>query len=133
MPFVKNSISYSQVSSLGQVKRAANCLGELYHHLSDFNAENLSTTLPNFHNGKSIIKKFEEALLNGSQQKLLFAENLISEIEKKITLLKKWDEVCITLPIRVVHYDTKINNFLSGRTCCLLTVGISAPVETIKI
>ena len=112
MPFVKNSISYSQVSSLGQVKRAANCLGELYHHLSDFNAENLSTTLPNFHNGKSIIKKFEEALLNGSQQKLLFAKNLISEISNELPILRKWDEVCNSMPIRVVHYDTKINNFL---------------------
>ena len=111
-PFIKNSISYNQISSLDQVKGAAACLSKFYHHLSDFNAENISTTLPNFHNGKSIIKKFEEALLNGSQQKLLFAKNLISEIEKEITLLKKWDEVCISLPIRVVHYDTKINNFL---------------------
>ena len=59
MPYVKNSISYNRVSSLNQVKSAANCLGEFYHLLSDFNSENLHVTLPNFHNGKSITKFFK--------------------------------------------------------------------------
>ena len=112
MPFVKNSVSYNRVSSLDQVESAATCLGKFYHHLSDLNAENLPVTLPNFHNGNIIIKKFKEALLNGDKERLFLAKNLISEIEKEITLLKKWDEVCNSLPIRVVHYDTKINNFL---------------------
>jgi hypothetical protein len=80
--------------------------------LSDFNTESLSITLPNFHNGNWIIKKFEEALLNGDKERLLSTKVLISEIEKEIPILKKWDEVCDTLPKRVVHYDTKINNFL---------------------
>ena len=112
MPYVKNSISYNRVSSLGQVKSAANCLGEFYHHLSDFNTESLSITLPNFHNGNWIIKKFEEALLNGEKERLLTVKALISEVEKELPILKKWDEVCNSLPERVVHYDTKINNFL---------------------
>ena len=112
MPFVKNSISYNRVSSLNQAKSAANCLGEFYHHLSDFNAGNLSITLPHFHHGKSITKKFKEALLNGDKKRLLLTRSLINEIEKELPILKKWDEVCNSLPIRVVHYDTKINNFL---------------------
>ena len=116
MPYVKNSISYNRVSSLYQVKSAASCLGEFYHHLSDFNTENLSITLPNFHHGNSIIKKFEEALLNGEKERLLTVKALINEIEKELPILNKWDEVCNSLPIRVVHYDTKINNFLFDKT-----------------
>ena len=112
MPYVKSSISYNRVSSLDQVKSAANCLGEFYHHLSDFNSESLSITLPHFHHGKSITKKFKEALLNGDKKRLLLTRSLINEIEKELPILKKWDEVCNTLPKRVVHYDTKINNFL---------------------
>ena len=112
MPYVKNSISYNQVPSLYHVKSAANCLGEFYHHLSDFNAENLTITLPNFHNGNSKTKKFKEAILNADQERLLLTKSLINEIEKELPILKKWDEVCNSLPIRVVHYDTKINNFL---------------------
>ena len=112
MPYVKNSISYNRVSSLNQVKSAANCLGEFYHHLSDFNTESLSITLPNFHNGNWIIKKFEEALLNGNKKRLLSVKALIGEVEKELPILNKWDEVSNSLPKRVVHYDTKINNFL---------------------
>jgi len=116
MPYVKNSISYNQVPSLYHVKSAANCLGEFYHHLSDFNAENLTITLPSFHNGNSITKKFEEAVFNGDKERLLSTNALINEIEKELPILKKWDEVCNSLPIRVVHYDTKINNFLFDKT-----------------
>ena len=112
MPYVKNSISYNRVSSLYQVKSAASCLGEFYHHLSDFNTESLSITLPNFHNGNSITKIFKEAILNGDKKRLLLTKSLINEIEKELPILKKWDEVCNSLPKRVVHYDTKINNFL---------------------
>ena len=112
MPYVKNSISYNRVSSLDHVKSAANCLGEFYHLLSDFNAENLSITLPNFHNGNSIMKKFKTALLNCDKERLSLTRPLINEIEKELPILKKWDEVCNSLPIRVIHYDTKINNFL---------------------
>jgi Ser/Thr protein kinase RdoA (MazF antagonist) len=112
MPYVKNSISYNQVHSLDHVKSAANCLGEFYHLLSDFNAENLTITLPSFHNGNLITKKFEEVVFNGDKKRLLSTKVLISEIEKDLPILKKWDEVCNSLPKRVVHYDTKINNFL---------------------
>ena len=112
MPYVKNSISYNQVPSLYHVKSAANCLGEFYHLLSDFNAENLLITLPNFHNGEFIIKKFEEALTSGDSKRLLFAKPIINEILSELPILKKWDNVCNSLPTRVVHYDTKINNFL---------------------
>jgi len=112
LPYVKNSISYNRVSSLGQVKSAANCLGEFYQHLSDFNTESLSITLPNFHHGNSITKKFKEALLNGDKERLLTVKALINEVEKELPILNKWDKVCNSLPKRVVHYDTKINNFL---------------------
>ena len=116
LPYVKNSISYNRVSSLYHVKSAANCLGEFYHLLSDFSAENLTITLPNLHNGNSKTKKFKEAILNGDKKRLLLTRSLINEIEKELPILKKWDEVCNSLPIRVVHYDTKINNFLFDKT-----------------
>lgn len=112
MPFVKNSISYNRVFSLGQVKSAANCLGEFYHYLSNFTTKNLLITLPNFHNGEFIIKKFEKALASGDSKRLLLSKPIISEIFSELPILKKWDELCNSLPTRVVHYDTKINNFL---------------------
>tara|TARA_B110000483_G_scaffold215716_1_gene266633 strand:+ start:638 stop:1651 length:1014 start_codon:yes stop_codon:yes gene_type:complete len=116
MPFVKNSISHNKISNLDHVKSAAACLGEFYRCLSDFNTDSLNLTLPNFHHGNTTIKKFEEALLSGDKQRLLLTRPLISEIEKEIPILKKWDEVCNPLPKRVVHYDAKINNFLFDKS-----------------
>ena len=40
------------------------------------------------------------------------AEPLILEIEENLKILIKWDEICMILPKRVIHYDTKVNNFL---------------------
>ena len=37
---------------------------------------------------------------------------LILEIEENLKILIKWDEICMILPKRVIHYDTKVNNFL---------------------
>ncbi len=62
---MKNSISCNQIPSLNHVKNAANCYGEFYHLLSEFNTENLHVTLLNFHNGNFITKRFKKALLNG--------------------------------------------------------------------
>ena len=112
MPYVKNSISYNRVSTLNQVKSATNCIGAFYNCLSDLNTRNLHVTLPNFHNGNTIIKKFGEALTNGDNERLLSTKAIISEIEKELPILKKWDKICNTLPKRIVHYDAKINNFL---------------------
>ena len=111
-PFIKNSISYNQISSLDQVKGAAACLSKFYHYLSDLNTDNLPITLPNFHNGNFIIKKFKEALTNGNKSRILLSKPIINEISNELPILRKWDEVCNSIPIRVVHYDTKINNFL---------------------
>ena len=58
------------------------------------------------------MKKFEEVLLKGKKERLLSIKALINEIEKELPILNKWDEVCNSIPKRVVHYDTKINNFL---------------------
>ena len=88
MPYVKNSISYNRVSSLNQVKSAASCLGEFYHHLSDFNTKTLAVTLPNFHNGKSIIKKFKDALKNGDRERLLLAKPIVNQISNELPILK---------------------------------------------
>jgi thiamine kinase-like enzyme len=68
--------------------------------------------LPNFHNGKSTIKIFEQALTNGNKSRILLSKPIINVISNELPILKKWDEVCNSMPIRVVHYDTKINNFL---------------------
>ena len=57
-------------------------------------------------------------------------------IRRKLENINEWDEICRMLPKRVIHYDTKINNFFFEKdsnkvialidldkliTCCVLS------------
>ena len=76
----------------------------------------LNITIPNFHSGKHKITAFTKALINSSELRKKKAEPLILEIEENLKILIEWDEICRKLPKRVIHYDTKINNFLFEKT-----------------
>ena len=116
LPFVKNSKSINKVSNIREVEEAVKCMDEFYRCLQDFPIEKLNVTIPNFHSGEHKIMAFNKALKNSSELRKKNAEPLISEIEKNLKILIKWDEICRALPKRVVHYDAKINNFLFEKT-----------------
>ena len=116
LPFVKNSKSINKVSKIKELEEAVKCMSEFYRCLQDFPIENLNVTIPNFHSGEHKIMAFNKALKNSSELRKKNAEPLISEIEKNLKILIKWDEICRALPKRVVHYDAKINNFLFEKT-----------------
>jgi Ser/Thr protein kinase RdoA (MazF antagonist) len=116
LPYVKNSKSINKVSKIKELEEAVKCMTEFYRCLQDFPIENLNVTIPNFHSGEHKIMAFNKALKNSSELRKKNAEPLISEIEKTLKILIKWDEICRALPKRVVHYDAKINNFLFEKT-----------------
>ena len=116
LPYVKNSKSINKVSKIKELEEAVKCMTEFYRCLQDFPIENLNVTIPNFHSGEHKIMAFNKALKNSSELRKKNAEPLISEIEKNLKILIKWDEICRALPKRVVHYDAKINNFLFEKT-----------------
>ena len=112
LPFVKNSKSINKVSNIREVEEAVKCMSEFYRCLQDFHIEKLNITIPNFHSGEHRILAFKKALSNANNKRKKDAEPLILEIEKNLKILTEWDEVCRKLPKCIVHYDTKINNFL---------------------
>jgi len=112
LPFVNNSRSINKISNLNEVKESVQCLAEFYNYLKEFPIEKLNVTIPNFHCGKHITIAFHKALKTASYYRKKNAQKLILEIEENLKILIEWDGVCIQLPKRVVHYDTKINNFL---------------------
>ena len=112
LPFVKNSNSINKVSNIREVEEAVKCMREFYRCLQDFPIEKLNVTIPNFHSGEHKIIAFNNALKNSSELRKKNAEPLILEIVRNLKILIEWDGVCKRLPKRVVHYDSKINNFL---------------------
>ena len=66
MPFVKNSISYDQISSLDQVKNSATCLGEFYSCLSDFEINTLNIKPGEIHTVKFNVVNQSNEVTSGS-------------------------------------------------------------------
>lgn len=116
LPYVHQSKVIDKITDINQAKEAAHCLSNFYTSLDNFPVEKLNFSIPNFHNGKEKILGFKDALQNACKQRLNNSKTLIKEVESKINILNKWDYVCKKLPLRVVHYDTKINNFLFSKS-----------------
>ena len=116
LPFVNNSRSINKISNINEVKESVKCLAEFYNYLKEFPIKKLNITIPNFHSGEHKILAFNKALKNSNELRKKNAEPLILEIKKKLKILNKWDEICMTLPKRIIHYDAKINNFLFEKT-----------------
>jgi hypothetical protein len=112
LPFVNNSRSINKISNINEVKESVKCIAEFYNYLKEFPTEKLNVTIPNFHSGKYKILAFRKALKIANNDRKKNAQKLILKIEENLKILIEWDGVYIQLPKRVVHYDSKINNFL---------------------
>ena len=116
LPFVKKSNSINKVSNISEAEEAVKCMAEFYNCLEDIPIEKLNITMPNFHSGAQKILAFNKALKNSNELRKQNAWSLILEIERNLKILAEWDEICRKLPKRIIHFDTKINNFLFEKT-----------------
>lgn len=111
-PYIENTSCFDIVPSPEHAYEAAHCLGVFYHCLNGFDVGQLSVTLANFHNGGYRLVQFDEALVNGNSERIEESKLLISDLLSHRNILEEFDLIQKSLPQRVVHYDTKINNFL---------------------
>lgn len=114
MNYVDNSTVYQQTSNPFILSQAGFGLGKFIADLNDFDASSLVEVIPNFHNTKKRFEDFKEAVKNDNafrakkvQEDIKFVldrEYLVSTIVDKIENK--------TIPLRVTHNDTKLNNFM---------------------
>lgn len=107
-------VTYNAVADLRIVRNAGEAFGAFQNQLSDFNSDLLYETIPDFHN----TKRRYEALLESAQADPV---GRAREVKKELDyLLTVRDIACSltelqergSLPLRVTHNDTKINNVL---------------------
>ncbi len=108
------SVTYDTCENLDIVRSAAEAFGEFQISLAEFDASQLSYTIPDFHNTR---KRYETLIADANEDKLGRVKNVkeeldyllsVQEVACKLTDMEKAGE----LPIRVTHNDTKINNVL---------------------
>ena len=108
------SVTFDSCDDLDVVRSAGEAFGDFQMMLSDFDAEQLFYTIPDFHDTRKRYAKLKEDAQADPCGR-------VSEVREELNwLLSVEDEACrLTdlynageLPLRVTHNDTKINNVL---------------------
>lgn len=112
--FVPNSKDYLKVVSKEQAYHAAKAISEFHYHLNDFPIERISPSINGFLDFEKRINSYQLALANGNKNRITETNELIESINRQLYLIE--DYLKINFPLRVVHADAKISNFLFDET-----------------
>ena len=131
--FVEDSICLQQPESDADFYESAVGFGTFQQLLSDFPAEKLHETIPNFHNMPDRYRAFHETLTRDPMHR---AAQVQPEIE--FALARQAEMAALQnaldageLPLRVTHNDTKLNNVLfdakTRRALCIIDLDTVMP------
>ncbi len=116
--YIEDSICLQKARNEQDLYECAAAFGKFQRQLEDFNAEQLSETIPHFHDTPKRLRDFEQAV----QQDLL---GRAQSVQREIEFVRSRKEDCAVmvgmqqqgkLPLRVTHNDTKLNNVLLDST-----------------
>ncbi len=127
--FVPDTISHDVAPDAEVAYQVAHTFGEFQRHLGTLDPTTLHETIPGFHHTPTRLADFNEALAaNPAGRADSIAAHLpaIKELEPIATALTDSG-----LPIRAIHYDTKINNVLldatTGNGLCVVDLDTLMP------
>lgn len=109
-----DSITFNVCNDLDILRNAGKAFGEFQMQLSDYNAEELHVTIPDFHNTKKRLEKFFEDVEADPCGRVAEVMDEIDSIRSMRRFASKLTELQESgkVPLRVTHNDTKINNVL---------------------
>lgn len=112
--FVVNSTTIDIVENTEAAYEAARAFGELGKNLDGISIDDFEESIVNFHNLDFRFEEFKTALANGLKDRKEKASSLIDFYLTNDSILKTYQDILSqkTLPLRVQHHDTKINNVL---------------------
>ncbi len=112
--FIDNAVCYQTVENARVFYEAAKAFGRFQQMLSDFDASVLKEIIPDFHNTPVRYAQLMEAAKNNAagrlqecEAELAFAAARKDELGRVVDALRDG-----TIPTRVTHNDTKLNNVL---------------------
>ena len=110
--YIDNNIAFDVVPNIDIAEKAAAAFGHYFRHLSDFDATLLHLSIPDFHNASFRWQQYQDALLQNKANRKEIIEKEITFITDNQSIINEYESVIATLPLRTIHYDTKINNVL---------------------
>ena len=119
--YIEDCISYNNFEDCENPEEIAyntgKCFGAFHKLLSDFPVSMLADTIPDFHNTPKRFDALLVAIENGITNRAFECSEeiiyLISKIKEYSAIYNKLGK---TIPVRVTHNDTKLNNVLMSTT-----------------
>lgn len=112
--YVADSVCLQKARDAGDLFECARAFGNFQFLLSDFPADSLTETIPQFHDTPKRYRDFEDAVLADKKGRADSVREEIAFVRQRkadcsfMTDLQKAGK----LPLRVIHNDTKLNNVL---------------------
>lgn len=115
--FIENSVSYDNSQDSKIVYNTGRAFGNFTKMLSDYPIDCLNETIKDFHNTN---KRYEKFVNDVKKDK----ENRVKDVYKEIFEIIKRRKICSlimneltngTIPYRVTHNDTKVNNVMMNK------------------
>ena len=108
------AVSHDNADDPEMLYQAAKVYGEFQRLLSDFDADRLAEIIPMFHHTPNRMEILEKAIAENQSGRL---QNVMEEVEFALSYKDKISYIVDgisdgSIPLRVTHNDTKLNNFL---------------------
>ena len=112
--FIEDTVTYQKVTDRNVFKSSGKAFGQFQNYLAGFDASVLVETIPNFHHTPLRFEAFKKALAADVCGR---AKDCKAEIDFMLSHADTYSKVVDglasgTLPLRVTHNDTKLNNIL---------------------
>jgi hypothetical protein len=131
--FIEGSLCIDQVEDVRHLYEAGRAFGDFQRMLGDFPVECLHETIPDFHNTPVRLRAFEIVVAEDPVGRVAsvasdvaFVRARSPEAGRLVGLLAEG-----SLPLRVTHNDTKLNNVLfdetSGKAVCVIDLDTVMP------
>ncbi|MCF0229865.1 MAG: aminoglycoside phosphotransferase family protein [Parasporobacterium sp.] len=131
--YVENTICFQTAQSPEDFYQCAVIFTQFQNLLSDFPADSLFETIPDFHNTPARFRQLKNALKNDIAHRAADNQDIIDfylEREERAGELQRMREA-EELPLRVTHNDTKLNNVLfdaeTGKPVCIVDLDTVMP------
>ena len=110
--FINNSLSLDAPESDADMTACGRGFGEFQRRLNEFDARQLSETIPSFHDTRKRFGVFEQAVKDDVRGRLASVRPEVDFVLAHKALVWKIMDAYDKLPLRVTHNDTKLNNVL---------------------
>eukprot|EP00112_Aurelia_sp_Birch-Aquarium-sp1_P004129 Seg14693.1 transcript_id=Seg14693.1/GoldUCD/mRNA.D3Y31 product="N-acetylhexosamine 1-kinase" protein_id=Seg14693.1/GoldUCD/D3Y31 len=131
--FIENCHTYDVVENTRQAYQAAKAFGSFQDLVSDLPVEDITDTIPDFHNTPKRYQALMDAIDTDSEGRL-------KDVASEVAFVKEREQLCShlvdlagkgELPIRVTHNDTKLNNVMidaeSDEAVCVIDLDTVMP------